>query len=71
MIDYETILIILLYLDSDEVKMIEQCNFKSRIRHRDSPGCRLTPPEVVCPGEENCILYQIYQNIEKRRVIYE
>ena len=51
--------------------MIEKCNFKSRIRHRDSPGCRLTPPEVVCPGEENCILFQIYQNIEKRRVIYE
>jgi len=44
--------------------LIEECNFKSRIMHRDSPGCRLTPPEVVCPGEENCILYQIYSKLE-------
>ncbi len=40
--------------------MIEECNFKSKIRHRTSSGCNLTPNEVVCPGEENCILYQIY-----------
>jgi len=45
--------------------MIEECNFKSKIRHPDSPGCWLTPPEVVCPGEENCILYQIYKNVEQ------
>jgi len=44
--------------------MIEICNFKSKIRHRDSPGCDLTPIDVVCPGEDNCILYQIYQNLE-------
>jgi hypothetical protein len=47
--------------------MIESCNFKSRIRHGDSPGCRITPPEVVCPGEENCILYQTYKNIEEQK----
>ncbi len=47
--------------------MIEECNFKSKIRHRDSPGCCLTPPDVVCPGEENCILYQIYIKIEKQK----
>ena len=50
-------------------KMIEKCNFKSKIRHRDSPGCRLTPPDVVCPGEENCILYQIYKNMEMNKSI--
>ena len=47
--------------------MIEECNFKSKIRHRDSPGCCLTPPDVVCPGEDNCILYQIYIKIEKQK----
>jgi hypothetical protein len=45
--------------------MIEECNFKSKIIHRNFSGCRLTPPDVVCPGEEKCILYQIYKNIEK------
>jgi hypothetical protein len=45
--------------------MIKECNFKSKIRHRDYPGCRLTPPDVVCPGEENCILFQIYVKLEK------
>ena len=49
--------------------MIDKCNFKSKIRHRDSPGCRLTPPDVVCPGEENCILYQIYYNTKKNEWI--
>ena len=48
--------------------MIEECNFKSRIRHRDKPGCDLTPTEIVCPGEDNCILYQIYQNIENKKM---
>ena len=47
--------------------MIKECNFKSRIMHRDSLGCRLTPPDVVCLGEENCILYQIYKNTDCRR----
>jgi hypothetical protein len=50
--------------DLKGVKLIEECNFKSKIRHRDSPGCRLTPPEVVCPGENKCILFQIYKNVE-------
>ena len=44
--------------------MIKKCNFKSKIRHRDSPDCRLTPPEVVYLGEENCVLYQIYKKLE-------
>ena len=43
--------------------MIEECNFKSKIRHRDSSGCNLTPNDIICPGEKNCILYQIYKNI--------
>jgi len=49
--------------------MIEECNFKSRIRHRDSPGCNLTPNDIVCSGEKNCILYQIYKNIEMDKLI--
>lgn len=41
--------------------MIDECIFKSKTRHHDSPGCFLTPNDVVCPGEDNCILYQIYK----------
>jgi hypothetical protein len=44
--------------------MIEYCNFKSKIRHPGAPGCNLTPNDDVCPGEENCILFQIYKNIK-------
>ncbi len=44
--------------------MIEECNFKSKIRHPEAAGCNLTPNSIVCPGEDNCILYQIYKNIE-------
>ena len=43
--------------------MIEECNFKSRIRHRAKSGCNLTPTEDVCPGEENCILFQTYYKL--------
>ena len=48
-----------------EIKMIEECNFKSKIRHRESHGCDLTPEDIVCPGEDNCILFQIYINTKK------
>ena len=41
--------------------MIMECNFKSKIIHGDSQGCNLTPNDIVCPGEENCILFQIYK----------
>ena len=41
--------------------MIEKCNFKSKIRHPEACGCNLTPSDIVCSGEENCILYQIYK----------
>ncbi len=44
--------------------MIEECNFKSRIMHHESPGCRLTPTDIVCPGEKNCILYQTYAKLK-------
>jgi len=43
--------------------MIKECNFKSKIIHREKPGCNLTPNEIVCPGEENCIIYQMYKKI--------
>jgi hypothetical protein len=42
--------------------MIKECNFKSKVRHHESAGCTLTPNEIVCPGEQNCILYKIYKN---------
>lgn len=42
--------------------MIE-CNFKSKVKHHDNKhGCTLTPNEITCPGEENCVLYKIYKN---------
>jgi len=44
--------------------MMEDCNFKSKIKHCNKYGYNLTPHESVCPGEENCILYQIYRNTE-------
>ena len=47
--------------------MIKECNFKSKIRHRKQPGCRLTPPDVACPGEDECILFQIYKLLEKKK----
>jgi hypothetical protein len=47
--------------------MIEECNFKSKIQHHESSGCNLTPEDIVCPGEENCILYHIYYNTEKNK----
>ena len=48
------------YMGQQDDKMIKECNFKSSIRHRHAPGCNLTPNDIVCPGEENCILFQIY-----------
>ncbi len=45
--------------------MIKKCNFKSKIMHRQYPGCDLTPNDIVCPGEDNCILYQIYKNTQR------
>ena len=54
------------YRGSDR-KMIEECNFKLKIRHGDSPGCNLTPKDLVCPGEKNCILYEIYKKLKEDR----
>jgi len=53
--------------EGSEGKMIEECDFKSKIRHLESPICNLTPQDIVCPGEENCILYQIYYNTKKNK----
>ena len=47
--------------------MIEECNFKSKIRHPEAAGCHLTPNEIVCPGEEHCILYRLYKNSEQQK----
>ena len=48
-------------------KMIEKCNFKSKIRHHEASGCDLTPDENVCHGEDNCILFQIYKILNKQK----
>jgi len=47
--------------------MITECNFKSRIRHPEAPGCNLTPNDIICPGEDNCILFRIYKNSETQK----
>jgi hypothetical protein len=46
--------------------MIEECNFKSKIMHIDLHGCDLTPKDSTCPGEDKCILFQIYKNTYKK-----
>lgn len=46
--------------------MIKECNFKSKIIHREKPGCNLTPNDIACPGEEKCIIYQIYKKTEHK-----
>jgi len=47
--------------------MIKECTFKSKIIHREKPGCNLTPNDIICPGEENCIIYQTYINTLSKR----
>jgi len=47
--------------------MIKECNFKSKIRHHQKPGCWLTPNEETCCGEDNCILFQIYKKLENKK----
>ena len=47
-------------INSDFVNnIIETCKFKSKIGHRTSSGCQSTLLDIVCPGEDKCILYQI------------
>ena len=45
--------------------MMEECNFKSKIRHSGSPGCNLTPNDIVCRGEDKCIIFQTYKLLNK------
>ena len=47
--------------------MMEECNFKSKIKHPEASGCNLTPTHIVYPGEDNCILFQIYKKIEMKK----
>ncbi len=44
--------------------IMKECNFKSEVKQREAFGCNLTSNNIVCCGEENCILYQIYKNTE-------
>jgi hypothetical protein len=43
---------------------MKECNLKSVVKHHETFGCNLTSSTIVCSGEENCILYQIYKNTE-------
>jgi len=43
--------------------MIDECNFVSKVKHDGKSGCNLTSPGITCPGEENCIIFQIYKAI--------
>jgi len=47
--------------------MIKECNFKSKIIHREKPGCNLTPNTIVCPGENKCIIFQTYKELASRK----
>lgn len=47
--------------------MIEQCNFKSKIKHHNVCGCNLTPKDLVCPGEDKCVIYQTYYMLASER----
>ena len=40
--------------------MIYPCNFKSKVFRDDARGCNRTPDNDSCPGEQHCILYQLY-----------
>ncbi|MFE3845409.1 hypothetical protein ACFL1L_00925 [Thermoplasmatota archaeon] len=46
---------------------MKECNFKSEVKHHELFGCNLTPNNIDCCGEENCIFYQIYRNTHKQR----
>jgi len=45
--------------------MIEECTFKSKVKHGDECGCNLTPERITCPGEDECIFFQTYKNTKK------
>lgn len=49
------------------IVMIKECNFKSKIRYHTLPSCWLTPPDTICPGEDNCIFFQIYKKLEGQK----
>ena len=42
--------------------IMKECNFKSEVKHLEEFGCNWASNNVVCCGEEKCILYQISKN---------
>jgi len=44
---------------------MNECNFRSKVQIRGQFCCQLTPKEMTCCGEDNCILFQIYKNLDK------
>jgi|GEM_PF-1306038 len=51
--------------------MIYPCNFKSKVFKDDARGCNLTPDNDSCPGEQKCIIYQIYSMLSEAYPEYE
>jgi len=47
--------------------MMEECNFKSSVKHSRSFGCDLTPNQIACPGEKK--LYSLSKLPERNRHI--
>jgi len=43
--------------------MLDECNFKSKVHIGGKSCCNLTPANVTCAGEDNCVLFQIYKNV--------
>jgi len=48
--------------------MIKECNFKWKLEFGEQEEfCALySGGDNTCPGEDNCILYQIYKNIDSK-----
>ena len=52
------------------MKMIKECNFKAKdisielVSRVDYDICALVSDKWRCPGEDNCILYQIYKSLQ-------
>jgi len=42
---------------------MEECDFKSKIRHHEATGCNLTSNSIAYHSKEKCFLYQVNNNI--------
>ena len=47
--------------------MIEECNFKDKLIQYDEPTYDCVISKYLCCGEDNCILYQIYKQQNRKK----